>query len=130
MSWRPQAGVDNRYTIQGGNGVGLEERGVLPRSIDVVFNSIEGHESKANVSEYSSCTDSQLKCQGLADVVLTDDDDGIDLSALPLESEPQIEHSIKVDRNFSYAVFVSYVEVYNDKVNPFEAELTVDFRPA
>lgn len=50
-------------------------------------------------------------------MVLTDDDDGIDLSAVPLEFEPQIDHVIKVDRNFSYAVFVSYVEVYNDKVS-------------
>jgi hypothetical protein len=26
------------------------------------------------------------------------------------------ETAIKVDRNFSYAVFVSYAEVYNEKV--------------
>lgn len=36
------------YTISGGQGV--EEKGVLPRAIDVVFNSIEGMESTANVS--------------------------------------------------------------------------------
>jgi hypothetical protein len=27
------------------------------------------------------------------------------------------ETAIKVDRNFSYAVFVSYAEVYNEKVS-------------
>lgn len=70
----------------------------------------------------------QLKCQGLADVVLTDEDDGHDLHSLPFELEARLEDSesctkepmltsdVKVDRNFSYAVFVSYVEVYNDKV--------------
>jgi kinesin family protein 20 len=71
----------------------------------------------------------QLKCQGLADVVLTDEDDGIDLHSLPFEPEARLDDSespdaraqltpgVKVDRNFSYAVFVSYVEVYNDKVS-------------
>lgn len=42
-------GADSRYTIQGGDSTTVEERGLLPRSIDVVFNSIKGMESKANV---------------------------------------------------------------------------------
>lgn len=49
-------GVSNSgksYTIQGGNTASTTERGVLPRAIDVVFNSIEGSESKANVSALS-----------------------------------------------------------------------------
>ncbi|KLT42795.1 kinesin-domain-containing protein [Cutaneotrichosporon oleaginosum] len=101
-------GVSNSgktYTIQGGDSSKLEERGLLPRSVDVVFNSIKGLESKEN-----------LKCQGLANVVLTDEDDGIDLHSLPFEPEARLNDSVKVDRNFSYAVFVSYVEVYNDKI--------------
>jgi hypothetical protein len=28
------------------------------------------------------------------------------------------QSAIKVDRNFGYAVFVSYAEVYNEKVRP------------
>ncbi|BEJ03248.1 hypothetical protein CcaverHIS641_0104230 [Cutaneotrichosporon cavernicola] len=101
-------GVSNSgktYTIQGGDCTKIEDRGLLPRSVDVVFNSIKGMESTAN-----------LKCQGLADVVLTDEDDGIDLQSLPFEPEARLSDSVKVDRNFSYAVFVSYVEVYNDKI--------------
>ncbi|GMK58260.1 hypothetical protein CspeluHIS016_0502920 [Cutaneotrichosporon spelunceum] len=101
-------GVSNSgktYTIQGGDSAKIDERGLLPRSIDVVYNSIKDLESKAN-----------LKCQGLADVVLTDEDDGIDLQSLPFEPEARLGDSVKVDRNFSYAVFVSYVEVYNDKI--------------
>lgn len=49
-------GVSNSgksYTIQGGNTASTTERGVLPRAIDVVFNSIEGSESKANVRALS-----------------------------------------------------------------------------
>lgn len=46
-------GVSNSgksYSISGGNNINQEDRGVLPRAIDVVFNSIEGLESKVNVS--------------------------------------------------------------------------------
>ncbi|KAL1408789.1 hypothetical protein Q8F55_005602 [Vanrija albida] len=101
-------GVSNSgktYTIQGGNDNALKDRGTLPRAMDVVFNSIEGIESSVN-----------LKCQGLADVVLTDEHDGYNLANIVTEIEPRIEDSVKVDRNFSYAVFVSYAEVYNEKI--------------
>lgn len=46
-------GVSNSgktYSVSGGNTVNSSDRGVLPRTIDVVFNSISGHESDANVS--------------------------------------------------------------------------------
>lgn len=33
--------------------------------------------------------------------------------------------AIKVDRNHSYAVFVSYAEVYNEKVNPVSLNKSV-----
>ena len=112
-------GVSNSgksYTISGGNESDTDERGVLPRSIDVVFNSIEGMENQAT-----------LKCTGLADVEFTQDE------SLPLlfdrlpaaesrtgECKPQtllqLTTAVKVDRNYSYAVFVSYSEVYNEKI--------------
>ncbi|WVW85845.1 hypothetical protein I302_107883 [Kwoniella bestiolae CBS 10118] len=102
-------GVSNSgksYTIQGGSTHSAIDRGVLPRSIDVVFNSIEGLKSNAN-----------LKPQGLADVVLSDEqDDPIVLNDPLAAGEPRIEDTVKVDRNFSYAVFVSYAEVYNEKI--------------
>ncbi|WRT68205.1 uncharacterized protein IL334_005180 [Kwoniella shivajii] len=102
-------GVSNSgksYTIQGGSTHSATDRGVLPRSIDVVFNSIEGLESDAN-----------LKPQGLADVVLSNEkDDPIMLNDPLAVNEPKIEDSVKIDRNFSYAVFVSYAEVYNEKI--------------
>ncbi|WVQ81700.1 hypothetical protein IAT38_003825 [Cryptococcus sp. DSM 104549] len=102
-------GVSNSgksYTIQGGNTPAATDRGVLPRAIDVVFNSISGLESKA-----------KLQPQGLADVRLCDEDDApINWVDALAEAEPRIDEVVKVDRNFSYAVFVSYAEVYNDKI--------------
>jgi kinesin family protein 20 len=46
-------GVSNSgktYSVSGGNTINSADRGVLPRAIDVVFNSIKGLESNANVS--------------------------------------------------------------------------------
>lgn len=110
--------TDNSYTIQGGQGNTIEERGVLPRAIDLVFNSISGMESNANVSFADGFywSNSQLKTIGQADVVLTSQREPYSLKSLPQVPEPQANDSVKVDRNFSYAVFVSYAEVYNEKV--------------
>ncbi|ODN75618.1 kinesin family member 20/23 [Cryptococcus wingfieldii CBS 7118] len=101
-------GVSNSgksYTIQGGSTMEAEQRGVLPRAIDVVFNSIEGLESSA-----------KLQTQGLADVVFRDNDEYLNIVDPLATQEPKIPDTIKVDRNFSYAIFVSYSEVYNEKI--------------
>ncbi|WVQ72954.1 hypothetical protein IAR50_002516 [Cryptococcus sp. DSM 104548] len=101
-------GVSNSgksYTIQGGSTMEAEQRGVLPRAIDVVFNSIEGLESSA-----------KLQTQGLADVVFRDNDEFLNIVDPLATQEPKISDTIKVDRNFSYAIFVSYSEVYNEKI--------------
>ncbi|RXK38129.1 hypothetical protein M231_04590 [Tremella mesenterica] len=102
-------GVSNSgktYSISGGQSDAPEDRGVLPRAMDVVFNSIKGFETKRN-----------LRCTGLADVELVDRDEHAGmLSGLPLEKEGRVSDVCKMDRNFSYAVFVSYAEVYNEKI--------------
>lgn len=109
------------YTISGGNTEQAGDRGLLPRAVDVVFNSIKGAESEMHVSRLwtgvKDMANAQLRCHGLADVEIVDDD-------LPLTSAkdsklgaPSTEETVKVDKNFSYAVFVSYAEVYNDKVS-------------
>lgn len=124
--------TDFSYTIQGGQAGTIVDRGVLPRAIDLVFNSIAGKESNANVScaDVLLLTDSQLKTQGLADVILTSEREPYSLRSLPQLPEPQTNDSVKVDRNFSYAVFVSYAEVYNEKVSPTcDSHLTEDLRP-
>lgn len=75
-------------------------------------------ESKANVRSmnHGDTTNSQLKTLGQADVILTNEREPYSLKSLPQVPEPQANDSVKVDRNFSYAVFVSYAEVYNEKV--------------
>ncbi|WVN85666.1 uncharacterized protein L203_100815 [Cryptococcus depauperatus CBS 7841] len=102
-------GVSNSgksYTIQGGSNVAETERGVLPRALDVVFNSIEGLHCPSN-----------LKPHGLADVEFSAQaDEPLDFVDNFATAEPRISDTVKVDRNFSYAVFVSYVEVYNEKI--------------
>ena len=114
--------------------------------MDVVFNSISGMQSKANVGKLIQlagqadliCYSAQLKCAGLADVEFMGGDDGSAglLDGMTGEDEATTDEServamtmapigictshgntaVKLDKNFSYAIFVSYSEVYNEKV--------------
>ena len=80
--------------------------------------------------------DLQLRCEGLDEVVVLDDDanspsttqrGGRSPAARASEGEHDLVKIIEseltgiavvnVDRNYSYAVFVSYAEVYNEKVS-------------
>jgi hypothetical protein len=112
------------YSIQGGRGE--EEAGILPRTLDVVFNSIEGLQSerlmrpkglggvefidKEDSIGSETLTEKEEKASAMIDQVLgngdTSDvvDDSADATTLP------------VDRNYEYAVWLSYAEVYNEKV--------------
>ena len=101
-------GVSNSgksYTIAGGSG--NAERGILPRGIDVIFNSIGGFQS-----------DLPLRCVGVADVEIAEEEDAFAraFDQLKGEVEPSTAESVKVDKNYSYAIFVSYAEVYNEKI--------------
>ncbi|UZJ51432.1 hypothetical protein CBS101457_000752 [Exobasidium rhododendri] len=107
------------YTVQGGTGAG--EAGILPRSMDTIFNSIKGLEST-----------SEIRPVGLAGVERADGGkssaNGIDPFSIPglskkvpVTSRPvlQYEHDptkVRVDRNYRYSIWVSYVEVYNEKI--------------
>lgn len=106
------------YTVQGGNGEG--QSGILPRSMDVIFNSVKGLESTSDVRPH-----------GLAGVELAQPSEeqarGINPFSLPGlskcinsgEHTPSFEHEptkLKVDRNYRYSVWISYVEVYNEKI--------------
>jgi len=54
------------------------------------------------------------------------------VSSRHLDAQEADVTAIKVDRNFGYAVFVSYAEVYNEKVGQLLLAchaLTIDFRP-
>ncbi|KAI0374509.1 kinesin-domain-containing protein [Pilatotrama ljubarskyi] len=109
------------YTIQGGNTQG--SAGILPRTLDVIFNSIEGLHGDDRyrpvrlqgielASESDEPTTIRLPTKNgapaLADVL------GDDLpSAASADADPT---TLKLDRNYEYTIWLSYAEVYNEKV--------------
>ncbi|KAI0666331.1 P-loop containing nucleoside triphosphate hydrolase protein [Trametes maxima] len=109
------------YTIQGGNT--HDSAGILPRTLDVIFNSIEGLHGTDTyrpvrlqgielASESDEPTTIRLPTKNsspaLADV-LEDDMP----SAVSADTDPT---SLKLDRNYEYTIWLSYAEVYNEKV--------------
>ncbi|KAI8995443.1 P-loop containing nucleoside triphosphate hydrolase protein [Trametes punicea] len=109
------------FTIQGGNTQG--SAGILPRTLDVIFNSIEGMHGDDRFrpvrlqgielsSESDEPTTIRLPSKGpspaLADV-LEDD--------LPVVDDTDTDPTVlRLDRNYEYTIWLSYAEVYNEKV--------------
>ncbi|KAF8139970.1 kinesin-domain-containing protein [Boletus edulis] len=102
------------YTIQGSNKPG--SGGILPRTLDIIFNSVEGLQS-----------DGRHRPVRLYGVGEADPSDFTPpLADLNVPSEPALAETdsdvhadptvIKLDRNYEYSVWISYVEVYNEKV--------------
>ncbi|KAK7041945.1 hypothetical protein VNI00_008927 [Paramarasmius palmivorus] len=108
------------YTVQGGSTE--DSAGILPRTLDVIFNSTDGLQSN-----------SKYRPVRLMGVELADPSDS---KPPPFTPEPavaqvlgqQISSSnstidmdadstvIKLDRNYEYSIWLSYAEVYNEKV--------------
>ncbi|KAH9919106.1 P-loop containing nucleoside triphosphate hydrolase protein [Fomitopsis serialis] len=105
------------YTIQGGSQPG--SAGILPRTLDVIFNSIEGLHGDTRYrpvrlngveladgpsESFSPHLPSTSGAPALADIL--DDlpsSDGVDPTVLT------------IDRNHEYTIWLSYSEVYNEK---------------
>ncbi len=127
------------YTIHGGATPG--EAGVLPRTLDTIFNSLDGLLSESPIVPVGLCGVQELGDASISHPQQSADAHGatrrsIDPLSLPavqqrlqrqLESQPesaaaralQYEHEgskVKADRNYRYAVFISYLEVYNEKL--------------
>ncbi|PWN48418.1 kinesin-domain-containing protein [Violaceomyces palustris] len=116
------------YTVQGGTGPG--EAGILPRSLDVIFNSIEGLESSSSIrpmglsgvekveaNETNTCSApptglNPFAIPGISKRILND---ALSRTFLNKVYERD-ETKVKVDRNLRYSVWVSFVEVYNEKL--------------
>ncbi|KZT23854.1 kinesin-domain-containing protein [Neolentinus lepideus HHB14362 ss-1] len=107
------------YTVQGGNEEG--GAGILPRTLDVIFNSIEGLHAKhryrpvrlqgieeADLSSTPHSTPAPPNEPALADVLAAHVEDPTEL-----DIDPTV---LKLDRNYEYSVWLSYTEVYNEKV--------------
>jgi kinesin family member 20 len=131
------------YTIQGGTQEG--SAGILPRTLDVIFNSIDGLQSS---SKYRPVRLYGIEHEG--DKPLIDGaaifSRGPSLANLqneePVFAEVLAEHldtpssldadsdltALSIDRNYEYSVWLSYAEVYNEKVYDLLAD--VDESPA
>ncbi|CAL1696259.1 unnamed protein product [Somion occarium] len=105
------------YTIQGGNNEG--SAGILPRTLDVIFNSIEGLHGDGRyrpvrlqgielATEPASSPNTPARRAGpsLADILEDQMTDDIDIDPTTLT----------LDRNYEYTIWLSYSEVYNEKV--------------
>ncbi|PCH33338.1 kinesin-domain-containing protein [Wolfiporia cocos MD-104 SS10] len=105
------------YTIQGGTETG--SAGIIPRTLDVIFNSIQGLHGDgkyrpvrlngielADESSEPISLNTPRTSASLADILddLQDNDTDIDPTTAML------------DRNHEYTVWLSYAEVYNEKV--------------
>ncbi|ESK95537.1 kinesin-like protein kif23 [Moniliophthora roreri MCA 2997] len=108
------------YTVQGGSTE--DSAGILPRAFDVIFNSIDGLQG-----------DSKYRPVRLLGVELADPADSRPPPSTPEPAVAQVLGSqmsssnsavdmnadstvLKLDRNYEYSIWLSYAEVYNEKV--------------
>ncbi|KAM6497998.1 kinesin-like protein KIF23 [Amanita muscaria] len=106
------------YTIQGSTAPG--SAGILPRTLDVLFNSIEslhaeGKYRPVRLYGVEAADPSDFLPQEVmpAPVIAEMLGPEIDIAAPDLDIDPTI---ISVDRNYEYSVWLSYAEVYNEKI--------------
>ncbi|THH12142.1 hypothetical protein EW145_g161 [Phellinidium pouzarii] len=103
------------YTIQGGSQP--DTAGLLPRTLDVVFNSLEGMHSNAPYRpvrragvEHASYDDPRSTLPEMSDEKTIADVLG------ELTQQDVDPTTVKVDKNYEYSIWISYAEVYNEKV--------------
>ncbi|KAG8966272.1 hypothetical protein FRC05_002731 [Tulasnella sp. 425] len=108
------------YTVQGGKGPG--EAGLLPRTVDAVFNNIQGKLSDAplrpvrlssvefdpnattlNHTSFELPTSDEVLAELLPDSTVT-------------ASANADDTRLEVDEQYEYAVWVSFIEIYNEKI--------------
>ncbi|KZT06295.1 kinesin-domain-containing protein [Laetiporus sulphureus 93-53] len=107
------------YTVQGGSDRG--SAGILPRTLDVIFNSIEGRHGDGQFrpvrlngieaaddefEDVSPHNASGGRRPSLIDIL----DDALDIRE---DIDPTV---LKLDRNYEYTIWLSYSEIYNEKV--------------
>ncbi|KAF9481717.1 kinesin-domain-containing protein [Pholiota conissans] len=124
------------YTVQGGTGQGTA--GILPRSLDVIFNSVEGLHGDGRyrpvrLHGVELSDDQELKAPvpepALADVIGSLDS----VADTEFDIDPTV---VPVDRNYEYTIWISYAEVYNEKVYDLlasvkdESQVQADSAPA
>lgn len=131
------------YSIQGGKT--SREAGILPRTLDVVFRSIEGLTSIKHIrpsglsgvevlegnqdGNAEGLTESERKAAAMIDQVLADEGGDVDGdtemehqenvdedTSSALDEDGNTKETVPADDDYEYAVWVSYAEVYNEKI--------------
>ncbi|KAF8898450.1 P-loop containing nucleoside triphosphate hydrolase protein [Infundibulicybe gibba] len=118
------------YTIQGGSQEG--SAGILPRTLDVIFNSINGLHGDGKFRpvrlhgiEPADAMDSKPPLV-MPEPAIVEVLGHLDTPSVP---ETDIDPTaLKVDRNFEYTIWISYAEVYNEKV--YDLLASVDNNPS
>ncbi|CAG8729339.1 12454_t:CDS:10, partial [Racocetra persica] len=119
------------YSIQGTR----NEEGILPRTLDTIFNSIKNLESEAQLkpvryNEVESYNGNESSVPPIIiskshmenPFILSDSDSsqnknkGADIEYANAFDLTHKLDNIDVDKQFRYAVWVSYVEIYNEKI--------------
>ncbi|KAF8343056.1 P-loop containing nucleoside triphosphate hydrolase protein [Cantharellus anzutake] len=90
------------YTIQGKHDG--ENPGILPRAIDVVFNSIGANQEEDDMGEAGTSQHDATFVQSL----LTEEDQGL--------WKERDETVLPIDDGCAYAVYISYAEIYNNQI--------------
>ncbi|KAF9269962.1 kinesin-domain-containing protein [Marasmius fiardii PR-910] len=108
------------YTVQGGSTE--DSAGILPRAIDVIFNSVEGLQGDGRYRpvrlqgvEFADPSDSLPPPSVLEPTVarVLGNQMSTSNSLLDMDSDSTV---IKLDRNYEYSIWIAYAEVYNEKV--------------
>ncbi|KAI0067955.1 kinesin-domain-containing protein [Artomyces pyxidatus] len=114
------------YTMQGGSHKG--SAGILPRTLDVLFNSIEGLQSQSRYRpvrlqgiELDDASNSSLRRGPSLDNLSTEEPVLAEVLAEHLDAASSADTDIDptvliVDRNHEYSIWLSYAEVYNEKI--------------
>ncbi|TFY71141.1 hypothetical protein EVG20_g1873 [Dentipellis fragilis] len=126
------------FTMQGGTTEG--SAGILPRTLDVIFNSIDGLQSKSRYrpvrlhgvelgdgpgtytrgpSLDNLSSEEPVLAQVLAEHLETSDASTTDI-------DPTV---LSVDRNHEYSIWLSYAEVYNEKIYDLLADVSETDKP-
>uniref|UniRef100_A0A3Q3S6R3 Kinesin-like protein n=1 Tax=Mastacembelus armatus TaxID=205130 RepID=A0A3Q3S6R3_9TELE len=114
-------GSGKTYTMTGSPGEG----GLLPRSLDMLFNSIGPFQTKRFVFKPDDKNGMEIQSQVDALLERQKRDSQQSVSKIPQKADPEIADMISsddackvenVDEDSCYSVFVSYIEIYNNYI--------------
>ncbi|GAA6032256.1 hypothetical protein JCM8097_007148 [Rhodosporidiobolus ruineniae] len=105
-------GSGKTFTVQGGEG---DEAGLLPRIVEVVWGSLKGKEKPMTPTHASTSTlGRRTTSQPMQSTPVKPSLRGLGTKeSLPMTDLPEL---IPVDDQYEYAIYVSYSEIYNEKI--------------